>query len=44
VPDNARPPRVYPGNGFADIGAVEWQPTDQDERILGNGFDGVCDW
>lgn len=36
--------RVYPDNGIADIGAVEWQPTDQDDRILANGFDGVCDW
>lgn len=36
--------RVYPANGMADIGAVEWQPTDHDERILASGFDGVCDW
>jgi hypothetical protein len=36
--------RVYPDNGTADIGAVEWQPSDQDERILASGFDGVCDW
>jgi hypothetical protein len=36
--------RVYPDLGMADIGAVEWQPTDQDERLLANGFDGVCDW
>lgn len=35
--------RVFPGNGQADIGAVEWQPTDVDERILASGFDGVCD-
>jgi hypothetical protein len=42
--DQRGAPRVYPDNGLADIGAVEWQPTDQDERILGNGFDGVCDW
>jgi hypothetical protein len=35
--------RVYPDNGQADIGAVEWQPTDVDERLLASGFDGVCD-
>lgn len=34
--------RVY--GTAADIGAVEWQPPDQDERILASGFDGVCDW
>jgi len=27
----------------ADIGSVEWHPTDVDERIMANGFDGVCD-
>jgi hypothetical protein len=32
------------GVGAADdIGAVEWQPTDKDERILAAGFDGICD-
>lgn len=27
----------------ADIGSVEWQPGETDERILANGFDGLCD-
>ncbi len=27
----------------ADIGAVEWQPSDKLERILASGFDGLCD-
>ena len=27
----------------ADIGSVEWHPTDVDERIMANGFDGACD-
>lgn len=32
-----------PSGAAADIGAVEWQPTDVDERILASGFDGFCD-
>jgi hypothetical protein len=27
----------------ADIGSVEWQPGETDDRILVNGFDGLCD-
>jgi hypothetical protein len=27
----------------ADIGSVEWQPGETDERIFVNGFDGLCD-
>jgi len=34
--------RVYPLNGQADIGAVEWQPTDTDERLLASNFDDPC--
>jgi hypothetical protein len=36
--------RVYPDNGNSDIGAIEWRPSDQDERIFANGFESVCDW
>ena len=28
---------------FVDIGSVERQATDADERIFASGFDGVCD-
>ncbi len=35
--------RTYPDNGKPDIGAVEWQPTDVDDRLLTDGFDRVCD-
>lgn len=28
----------------ADIGAVEWSPTDHDERIFLGGFDAKCEW
>lgn len=34
--------RVYPLNGQADIGAVEWQPSDIDERLLASNFDDPC--
>jgi hypothetical protein len=27
----------------ADIGAVEWRPSDKPERVLASGFDGLCD-
>jgi predicted outer membrane repeat protein len=35
--------RTYPDNGQADIGAVEWQPTDVDDRLLTDGFERICD-
>jgi len=30
-------------SAWTDIGAVEWQPGETDERVFVNGFDGVCD-
>jgi hypothetical protein len=41
VSDQRLAPRIV--NAAADIGAVEWQPSDTDERILTSGFDGLCD-
>jgi hypothetical protein len=41
VTDQRLAPRTV--NGVEDIGAVEWQASDIDERIMANGFDGLCD-
>lgn len=41
--DQRLAPRVFPTGGIADIGAVEWQPSDSDDRISVNGFDRLCD-
>lgn len=41
--DQRRAQRTYPNNGQADIGAVEWQPTDVDDRLLSDGFEKLCD-
>ncbi|HVV97802.1 MAG TPA: choice-of-anchor Q domain-containing protein [Rhodanobacteraceae bacterium] len=41
VLDQRGAPRVV--NGQMDIGSVELQPSDKDETLLANGFDGLCD-
>lgn len=40
--DQRQVARVIGAN--ADIGAVEWSPTDHDERIFLGGFDAKCEW
>jgi hypothetical protein len=41
--DQRLAPRVFPTGGSADIGAVEWRPSDSDDRITIDGFDNLCD-
>jgi hypothetical protein len=41
--DQRGAPRTAPAGGQADIGSVEWQPGENDERVFVGGFDGLCD-